>query len=99
MSRHHEWWKLVLLRARQCFWRESDRIYEALDTDNRSIRVLELSAGGWDSDISVKLTQVSLDAAPEYEALSYTWGNPKDRRSITVNGRRVKVTAHLDAAL
>ncbi|KAG7285934.1 hypothetical protein NEMBOFW57_008230 [Staphylotrichum longicolle] len=99
MSRHHEWWKLVLLRARQCFWRESDQIYEALDTNNRSIRVLELSAGGWDSDISAKLTQVSLDAAPEYEALSYTWGNPKDRRSITVNGRRIKVTAHLDAAL
>ncbi len=98
MSRN-EWWKKVLLRARQCFWRKSDPIYEALDTNNRSIRVLELSAGDWNAKISVKLTQVSLDAGPEYEALSYTWGNPKDRRLINVNGRPIKVTSNLDAAL
>jgi hypothetical protein len=36
---------------------------------------------------------------PEYEALSYTWGDPKATELITLNGRVVDVTKNLKAAL
>ncbi|PMD13760.1 hypothetical protein NA56DRAFT_545470, partial [Hyaloscypha hepaticicola] len=32
------------------------------------------------------LEEVSLDSAPPYESLSYTWGDPKRTKKIFVNG-------------
>jgi hypothetical protein len=36
---------------------------------------------------------------PTYEALSYTWGNPKETEPIIVNGQTMRVTKNLNAAL
>jgi hypothetical protein len=37
--------------------------------------------------------------APQYEALSYTWGDPTDKLSIEVNGSTIQVTTNLFSAL
>lgn len=36
---------------------------------------------------------------PTYEALSYTWGDPKDTEPITVNNQTMRVTKNLNIAL
>jgi hypothetical protein len=42
---------------------------------NRSTRLLFLVPGEFDEDIYFRLVHVSLDNNPQYEALSYAWGN------------------------
>lgn len=34
-----------------------------------------------------------------YTALSYTWGNPEKSCSVSINGKRLAITANLDQAL
>lgn len=55
----------------------SEPYHHKLLTTPRQIRVLELS-GSTDrvSGLHCELVEVSLDAAPEYEALSYSWDAP-----------------------
>ena len=43
--------------------------------------------------------QVRLIDKPEYAALSYTWGAPIFDHHVICDGRRLAITAHLDAAL
>jgi hypothetical protein len=42
---------------------------------------------------------VSLDNSPEYEALSYVWGDSSDRREIEVKGKALPVTLSLAMAI
>jgi hypothetical protein len=49
--------------------------------------------------ISCTLFKVSLDDKPHFDALSYTWGELTDTRSILLNGHEFKVTANLHNAL
>ena len=57
-----------------------------LDRDSKPIRLLTLAAGEDASQISCTVTVVSLTATPlpQYEALSYCWGDMKDTRTITL---------------
>jgi hypothetical protein len=49
--------------------------------------------------LSCSLNQVALFQAPPFVALSYCWGDLKDKIRITVNNRKVFVTINLHAAL
>ncbi len=49
--------------------------------------------------IKCQLSTHSLDAAPPYRALSYTWGDPTVTEPIHINGHTVEVTRNLLAAL
>ncbi|PNP58139.1 hypothetical protein THARTR1_02297 [Trichoderma harzianum] len=49
----------------------------------RHIRLVSLLPGSSDT-IICELITADLDSAPRYEALSYTWGNPLDRRTIYI---------------
>ena len=53
--------------------------------------------------IRTTLSKASLDDTnemiPTYTALSYVWGSPTPRKSITCNGEEITVTASLEAAL
>jgi len=60
------------------------------------IRLLKVLPG---NSISFKLLHVKLSQAPDYCALSYTWGFPTKQVSINVNGRELLVTANLGHAL
>src|SRR5689334_2388161 len=67
---------------------------------SRAIRVLRLQPGSSRAaPLVCKLTEVSLDDGPAYEALSYTWGDPGLRDSIVCNGVAVSVTTNLASAL
>ncbi|KAH8721650.1 heterokaryon incompatibility protein-domain-containing protein [Ilyonectria robusta] len=69
-----------------------------------SIRLLELQpATSWQSPIEVSLREYSLDACPEFGALSYTWatedGDSSLSKCLECGGGIIKITANCEAAL
>ena len=74
--------------------------WQALDASRSEIRVLEVaSAQSSPNIISCQLKTVSLQDKPEYEALSYVWGNPSDPEEIQLSGSMHPVTQNLYHAL
>jgi hypothetical protein len=59
---------------------------------------LELEAGFFSDPIVGRLAHQAVDGEP-YEALSYVWGDTKNRRDIAVDGTTLSVTANLHGAL
>lgn len=72
--------------------------YEALTTP-KDIRLLDILPGRGDEPLSISLRIVNLDAQPDYEALSYVWGDPTITRGLRCNGHDVQVTTNLHDAL
>ena len=76
-----------------------------------SIRVLMLQPGDSDADIEVSVTTLRLSTNPNFNALSYTWGNPvdeqhpsyreydKDKYHVLYAGERLAVFQNLHEAL
>jgi hypothetical protein len=73
--------------------------YSPLDESKREIRLLELYSGDLDDDIDCRIRHVTLASTLEITALSYTWGDPKDRKAISVGGHTLEVTVNLFDAL
>ncbi|KAF2834355.1 HET-domain-containing protein [Patellaria atrata CBS 101060] len=74
--------------------------YEELPKDDDTIRVVTITAGWPWQSIACNLTHVSLsNRAARYNALSYTWGDPRDSCSIKCNGKVFVVTKDLHSAL
>ncbi len=74
-------------------------IYKSLNTDRFEIRLLSLSPGQLEDPIETVLSTISLDEAPEFEALSYVWGDPAMRLPVTVCNHDITVTENLEGAL
>ncbi|KAI0097878.1 heterokaryon incompatibility protein-domain-containing protein [Nemania sp. FL0031] len=72
---------------------------QKLNNSESEIRLIDLSPGEAHSEIVCELRRVSLDGAPRYNALSYTWGDPSRTAPITVNGILIRITINLEAAL
>ncbi|KAH8727789.1 heterokaryon incompatibility protein-domain-containing protein [Phaeosphaeriaceae sp. PMI808] len=70
-----------------------------LDATQRDIRLVYLQRGNWRDDIRCRLTVVSLESKPDFEALSYAWGEASETRPIIVDGKRIEVGANLESAL
>lgn len=67
---------------------------------HKSIRLLRLLPSQDKSDRScIELTEVSLEKAMPYEALSYTWGTYSDNEPIHCDGETLRVTPNFEAAL
>jgi hypothetical protein len=66
-----------------------------LNTETNCIRVLHLKKGSGTMPIVCDLAVVSLDADPDFEVLSYVWGDPKATRRITVGGVAFNATVNL----
>ena len=65
-----------------------------------SIRVLTLlPSTAFDSPIEVQLAEVDLAGKPDYEALSYAWGDTKNKVGISCHGERLDVTVNCALAL
>lgn len=77
---------------------ESDSVYEPLP-DDHSIRVLIVEPESAGSDLQTRLEVVDLDKDMAYEAMSYTWGDPKDQVPLRVRGQAVMVPKNLENAL
>lgn len=58
-----------------------------------------MTSTDFSSEIHCTLEKVSLFQNPQYEALSYTWGDSRDTRPIRINGEIVRVRTNLEAAL
>ena len=81
--------------------------YQPLPKDETAFRSLRLEPGHFDQDVIIELTTILIagiepDASP-YEALSYTWGSPKDPKRIYIqNGLELStlsVTRNCEEAL
>jgi hypothetical protein len=70
-----------------------------LDNSSSSIRILDLWPADEQWGIEADLRTVRLADHPTFEALSYEWGDPKKSYSISVRGKRFRVTANLWNAL
>lgn len=77
------------------------QVYSELDRRKAEIRVLVLQASGTDrnSPLRCQLAVVSLNDSPNYDALSYTWGDAKSLKSISLQDYPFQVTANLYDAL
>ncbi|KAK3390294.1 heterokaryon incompatibility protein-domain-containing protein [Podospora didyma] len=89
-ARHSESSKVVK-------WNAS--VYGPLTTEKKEFRLLRVHAGFRGSPIVASLQAYSLDDAPEYDALSYVWGEPKFVALIYINGAKFFVTKHLEKGL
>lgn len=73
--------------------------YEALQGPS-DIRILYIAPAQDDTDtLSGTLVPVSLDDAPVYIALSYTWGSSELCREIKIDGESLAITSNWDLAL
>jgi hypothetical protein len=75
----------------------TEALYSPLDQD--AFRLMILQPGQPTDPVSVELHAVSTNSTPEYDALSYVWGNPRDTVQILCNGLLTNVTVNLHAAL
>src|SRR6202030_611854 len=74
--------------------------YRPLDSSKREIRILIVHpASDPKGGIKCNLIHKRLDDAGDYHGLSYTWGDPIDRRPIWFDGVRFEVTVNLEEAL
>jgi hypothetical protein len=72
--------------------------HDDLETET-SFRVLELLPGRDGQPISCRLHLADWTHPPEYEAVSYAWGDPLLRASIKCHGKRLEVGANLYSGL
>ncbi|KAN0114672.1 HET domain containing protein [Hyaloscypha variabilis] len=77
----------------------TNNIYSELCHERQEIRLVFLNAGQRKDEITAILMVTSLRWAPEFEALSYVWGDPLITRPIQLNGQPFQVTENLEAAL
>lgn len=73
--------------------------YRDVPVTGRQIRVLDLTAGAPTDDLAGELTVVPLDAAADYEAISYVWGSSVFSEKISLPSGPLAITASLDTAL
>ncbi|KAL2063909.1 hypothetical protein VTL71DRAFT_4403 [Oculimacula yallundae] len=71
--------------------------YRRLGQDE--LRLVSLLPGSSVSGIQCELVYTSFHTHPEYEAVSYTWGDPSITEDIILDGRPLTVTAGLARAL
>ncbi|KAF1847680.1 uncharacterized protein K460DRAFT_426459 [Cucurbitaria berberidis CBS 394.84] len=74
-------------------------MYLQLNPSLREIRLLCLHPGEWNDAIECHLQTVSLDKRPRFKAISYVWGDSRQKRPITVNDQSFATTKNLFAGL
>lgn len=62
-------------------------------------RLLFLEAGSGDDPFRGHLQIMPIESAPQYEALSYTWGTDEPRTSILLEGQPLLIKPNLEGAL
>lgn len=72
--------------------------YNPLPTE-KFIRLLELHPGQVNDDIKCTLQATNVEDAPEYEALSYAWGDATTKSNVSCDGKIILVTQNLKDAL
>ncbi|KAF2093351.1 HET-domain-containing protein, partial [Rhizodiscina lignyota] len=73
--------------------------YPALKSPDSNIRLLRIHPSHPLRGIETSLECASFLERPQYRALSYTWGDSKRTKPITVNGKKMLITENLWKAL
>lgn len=73
-------------------------MYQTLDISCREIRLVHLCLND-QKQITGSLQVVSLDHAPDFDALSYVWGDQDVTENMILDGTTVTLTTNLHAAL
>ncbi|KAJ8129898.1 hypothetical protein O1611_g3732 [Lasiodiplodia mahajangana] len=73
--------------------------YFVVHESKNEIRLLELHSGNFDDDINCSIRHITLVSTLDFTALSYTWGDPKIRKPISVDSQTLGVTVNLFDAL
>jgi Heterokaryon incompatibility protein (HET) len=68
-------------------------------TGQADIRLLTLLPGKWNAPVKCILHHISLDENPDYEALSYVWGDASKTTDIVVGDHIFSITENLYIAL
>ena len=68
-------------------------------SSDRKIRLLQLLPGNEGDEIRCTVRIVSLDQCPEYETVSYVWGDRKEEKEVVVSGTRTLITKNLHDGL
>jgi len=66
---------------------------------SHAFRLLVLDPGHASQPVSIRLQVVERATAPPYDAISYVWGDPKNKVTIACDGRPFEVTFNLYWAL
>jgi len=77
----------------------ASQLYQELDNQSRQIRILILLPGLEPLPIHCQLEVVSLDGLPQYQAVSYAWGDHMDTQSVRVENVEIKIRSNLEACL
>ncbi|ROW11613.1 hypothetical protein VMCG_01284 [Cytospora schulzeri] len=77
---------------------DSGTIYRPFLNDH-SIRILIVEPAPAGSELHTRLEVVDLDENPQYETMSYTWGDPKDKTPLQVEEATVQIPRNLEYAL
>jgi hypothetical protein len=73
--------------------------YKPLDASKGEIRLIELVMDENDNNVCCEVITTTVNNAPAYEALSYTWGSQEGKVPILLNGQPLDVTPNLHVAL
>jgi hypothetical protein len=74
----------------------AEQMYQPL-TGRLQIRLLVLKPGT--EEVHIMLKHANLEASPEYEAISYCWGDPADTRTVYCNDEPLEIANSLFTAL
>jgi hypothetical protein len=77
---------------------DNSRVYQALPSP-RHIRLLRVLPGANDDPITASLLTVALDDDPEYDAISYVWGDPNVTKTIMCDDAVMSIRENLHSAL
>ena len=73
--------------------------YAPLANPQKQIRLLEILPGSEEDALQLRLYQENLETAPDFVAISYTWGEPGDDRTVYLDGRPYSVRKNCHYAL
>ena len=74
-------------------------LYPNLCLQEKQIRLLEIHQGSSSEQIVCSLSTAILSDSPQYDALSYVWGDEYGKEPIFVNELPVRITQNLEAAI
>lgn len=73
--------------------------FQRLPDDEHAFRIAEILPGEKGSTIECRLHLADWDNIVPYEAISYAWGDPSEKKSIVCDGELLGVTKSLHTAL
>jgi hypothetical protein len=72
-----------------------------LPPNQKAIRVLHLEPGNDGDDVRARIQLLNLESVPcpQYDCVSYVWGDPSSTRSAFINEKPIQITTNLHDAL